>query len=442
MRLPTILVFCSLFMVVSGDGWYSFFKEAIQGTWDLLRAYWDSLEANCQNSDRCFHARGNFEAQQRGAGGIWAAKIISRMKLSIAIVFCFLVLGVDSQRWFQFMKEAGQGTRDMWRAYSDMREANWKNSDKYFHARGNYDAAQRGPGGVWAAKVISGVHSLELDSPDIQDASSSPFGSIVIPGSDKSSSDDDECHMELAEEMENEICRVWDVSMDGINLLEYTIINYNMPVSYALDWYRYKKMHMFGAVPETGQTPPVPSEASTEDSFRKRPVALPACSYHFCPAALQRPLQTGPGTSSTILNRNVPCIPTLSKAFIMKGCWILSNAFSASNEMIMCCYISNFISDYTNLDALSLPFEKVPWGAEKKQKDGSCLHIHSVNLCLLLVGKIFFNGFVEYVFYAFELVFFSFFYSYYSKVRPFHGVPDFLDILCYDLFGFGVVLDY
>ncbi|KAL6069255.1 hypothetical protein STEG23_019714 [Scotinomys teguina] len=50
------------------------------------------------------------------------------------------------------------------------------------------------------------------------------------------------------------------------------------------------------------------------------------------------------------------CIPTLSKAFIMKGCWILSNAFSASNEMIMCCYISNFISDFINLDALSLPF--------------------------------------------------------------------------------------
>ncbi|XP_070284303.1 serum amyloid A-2 protein-like isoform X3 [Myotis yumanensis] len=43
----------------------------------------------------------------------------------------------------------------MWRAYSDMREANYKNSDKYFHARGNYDAAQRGPGGVWAAEVIS-----------------------------------------------------------------------------------------------------------------------------------------------------------------------------------------------------------------------------------------------------------------------------------------------
>uniref|UniRef100_A0A8C0J2H7 Serum amyloid A protein n=1 Tax=Chelonoidis abingdonii TaxID=106734 RepID=A0A8C0J2H7_CHEAB len=44
---------------------------------------------------------------------------------------------------------------DMWRAYSDMREANYKNADKYFHARGNYDAAQRGPGGKWAAEVIS-----------------------------------------------------------------------------------------------------------------------------------------------------------------------------------------------------------------------------------------------------------------------------------------------
>ncbi|XP_024414633.2 serum amyloid A-2 protein isoform X2 [Desmodus rotundus] len=43
----------------------------------------------------------------------------------------------------------------MWRAYSDMREANYIGADKYFHARGNYDAAQRGPGGAWAAKVIS-----------------------------------------------------------------------------------------------------------------------------------------------------------------------------------------------------------------------------------------------------------------------------------------------
>lgn len=42
----------------------------------------------------------------------------------------------------------------MWRAYSDMKEAKWKNSDKYFRARGDYEAAQRGPGGAWAAEVI------------------------------------------------------------------------------------------------------------------------------------------------------------------------------------------------------------------------------------------------------------------------------------------------
>ncbi|XP_023575111.1 serum amyloid A-3 protein-like [Octodon degus] len=77
------------------------------------------------------------------------------MKLSVVLLVCLLVLGADGQGWLSFMREAGQGTRDMWRAYSDMREANFKNSDKYFHARGNYDAARRGPGGAWAAKVIS-----------------------------------------------------------------------------------------------------------------------------------------------------------------------------------------------------------------------------------------------------------------------------------------------
>ena len=37
---------------------------------------------------------------------------------------------------------------------SDMRDANTIGADKYFHARGNYDASQRGPGGRWAAEVI------------------------------------------------------------------------------------------------------------------------------------------------------------------------------------------------------------------------------------------------------------------------------------------------
>ncbi|XP_062951898.1 serum amyloid A-2 protein isoform X2 [Cynocephalus volans] len=77
------------------------------------------------------------------------------MKFLTGLIFCSLVLGVSSQ-WYSFFGEATQGAWDMWRAYSDMREANYTNSDKYFHARGNYDAAQRGPGGEWAARVISG----------------------------------------------------------------------------------------------------------------------------------------------------------------------------------------------------------------------------------------------------------------------------------------------
>ena len=36
-----------------------------------------------------------------------------------------------------------------------------------------------------------------------------------------------------------------------------------------------------------------------------------------------------------IILRYVADIPDFSKTFIMKGCWILSKAFSASSEMIM-----------------------------------------------------------------------------------------------------------
>ncbi|KAK5874035.1 hypothetical protein PBY51_019021 [Eleginops maclovinus] len=76
------------------------------------------------------------------------------MKLLLAGIALFLIVETNAQ-WYMFPKEAVQGSRDMWRAYSDMREANWKDSDKYFHARGNADAARRGEGGKWAAEVIS-----------------------------------------------------------------------------------------------------------------------------------------------------------------------------------------------------------------------------------------------------------------------------------------------
>uniref|UniRef100_A0A8P0SJJ9 Serum amyloid A protein n=3 Tax=Canis lupus familiaris TaxID=9615 RepID=A0A8P0SJJ9_CANLF len=108
----------------------------------------------CAGTRRRPEARAAQPHQEPPRGGT-AKGLCSRMKLLVGVLLCSLVLGVSSQRWWTFLKEAGQGTRDMWRAYSDMREANYKNSDKYFHARGNYDAARRGPGGAWAAKVIS-----------------------------------------------------------------------------------------------------------------------------------------------------------------------------------------------------------------------------------------------------------------------------------------------
>ncbi|KAK7800824.1 hypothetical protein U0070_008014 [Myodes glareolus] len=66
----------------------------------------------------------------------------------------FLLPGPGSQSWFSFLGEVYQGTKDMFQAHTDMKEANWIGADKYFHARGNYDAARRGPGGVWAAEVL------------------------------------------------------------------------------------------------------------------------------------------------------------------------------------------------------------------------------------------------------------------------------------------------
>ncbi|XP_078140953.1 serum amyloid A [Centroberyx gerrardi] len=78
------------------------------------------------------------------------------MKLLLAGLVLILVVETHAQ-WYRFPVEAAQGAGDMWRAYSDMRGSNWQESDKYFHARGNHDAAQRGPGGRWAAEVIRSV---------------------------------------------------------------------------------------------------------------------------------------------------------------------------------------------------------------------------------------------------------------------------------------------
>ncbi|NXB98208.1 SAA protein, partial [Orthonyx spaldingii] len=82
------------------------------------------------------------------------------MRLWVCVALFSLALCASADRpaivrGGQFVRDAVGGAWDMFRAYRDMREANWKGADKYFHARGNYDAARRGPGGAWAARVIS-----------------------------------------------------------------------------------------------------------------------------------------------------------------------------------------------------------------------------------------------------------------------------------------------
>ncbi|NWI81400.1 SAA protein, partial [Dryoscopus gambensis] len=85
------------------------------------------------------------------------------MRLWVCIALLSIVLCASAERPAvaeaivragHFVRDAAGGAWDMFKAYKDMREANYIGADKYFHARGNYDAAQRGPGGAWAAKVI------------------------------------------------------------------------------------------------------------------------------------------------------------------------------------------------------------------------------------------------------------------------------------------------
>ncbi|KAK0133614.1 Serum amyloid A-2 protein [Merluccius polli] len=98
------------------------------------------------------------------------------MKLILAGLV-LLVVGTQAQ-WYKFPSQAYQGSRDMHRAYTDMKEANWKNSDKYFHARGNRDAASRGAGGRFAARVISAMEQGQYQ--DLEDICFSDVGPLSI----------------------------------------------------------------------------------------------------------------------------------------------------------------------------------------------------------------------------------------------------------------------
>ena len=63
---------------------------------------------------------------------------------------------------------------DFGRNYRDMREANTIGADKYFHAKANCEAAQRGPAGAATARRISDAREttdqMKGDSPEASEA--------------------------------------------------------------------------------------------------------------------------------------------------------------------------------------------------------------------------------------------------------------------------------
>jgi len=49
---------------------------------------------------------------------------------------------------------------DFGKNYYDMRNANFKNSDKYFHAKANFQATHRGPGGEFFSVHFSNLREI------------------------------------------------------------------------------------------------------------------------------------------------------------------------------------------------------------------------------------------------------------------------------------------
>jgi RHS repeat-associated protein len=54
-----------------------------------------------------------------------------------------------------FWEDFYKGATDMYRNYQNMRDANTKGVDKWFHCMANCEASRRGPGGALAAQIIS-----------------------------------------------------------------------------------------------------------------------------------------------------------------------------------------------------------------------------------------------------------------------------------------------
>ncbi|NDP22542.1 MAG: hypothetical protein GZ091_15880 [Paludibacter sp.] len=60
----------------------------------------------------------------------------------------------------EFVKDFSGGVKDFVETYYEMKDANWQNSDKYFHSKANFKASLRGPGGKYAAEKMSNLREI------------------------------------------------------------------------------------------------------------------------------------------------------------------------------------------------------------------------------------------------------------------------------------------
>lgn len=59
-----------------------------------------------------------------------------------------------------FVEDFSGVVSDFIEVYNEMKDANWKNSDKYFHSKANFKASLRGPGGRYAAEKMSNLREI------------------------------------------------------------------------------------------------------------------------------------------------------------------------------------------------------------------------------------------------------------------------------------------
>ncbi len=83
------------------------------------------------------------------------ARALSKAKGISYLEALYYVTQIDVSFGIEFIKDAIHGSSDFLNSYVELRAANTIGADKYFHAKANYIATSRGPGGEWMATKIS-----------------------------------------------------------------------------------------------------------------------------------------------------------------------------------------------------------------------------------------------------------------------------------------------